>query len=166
MELHIEPHAWHARRPDWPAAAAAGLVGGAVLMVLDLLWSIGTGSPWRTSHLVAAVVLGQDTLQSSAFSIGVVAVALTVHYLLGILFGLALAVVITGFDFESDPGVLEFLGLMVGAGLYLLNFHGLTTFFPWMAELRGWAAFIAHLVFGLAVAMSYPWLARRTKPQS
>lgn len=166
MELHLESHAWHKRRPDWAAAAAAGLVGGAVLMVMDLLWSIGSGSPWRTSHLVAAMVLGDDTLRSSAFSIGVVAVALAVHYLLGILFGLALAIVITGFDYESSPGMLEFIGMMVGAGLYLLNFHGLTTFFPWMAELRGWAAFIAHLVFGLTVAMAYPWLSRRTKPQS
>lgn|SRR5687768_14898401 len=166
MELQIQSHEWRSRRPDWAAAAAAGLVGGAVLMVLDLLWSVGSGSPWRTSHLVAAIVLGQDTLQSSAFSIGVVALALAVHYVLGVLFGLALATIIAGFYYESNPGVLEVLGMLFGAALYLLNFHGLSNFFPWMAELRGWAAFIAHLVFGLTVAMAYPWLARRTKPQS
>jgi hypothetical protein len=33
--------------------------------------------------------------------------------------------------------------------------------FPWMAEMRGWAAFIGHLVFGLTVAMIYPVLRRR-----
>lgn len=165
MELQLESHAWHARRPDWAAAVTSGLIGGAVLMVLDLLWSVAVSgdSPWRTSHLIAATVMGQDVLQSSEFSFGVVALALAVHYVLGIVFGLVLAIIIAGFHYESNPGVLEVIGMVFGAGLYLVNFHAMSTFFPWMAELRGWAAFIAHLVFGLSVAMTYPWLERRSQ---
>jgi hypothetical protein len=163
MEMQMQSHAWHARRPDWAAAVTAGLVGGALLMVLDLLWSLGEASPWRTSHLIAGIVTGEDALQSSAFSLGVVLLALAVHYVLGIVFGLVLATLIAGFHYEANPGVLEVIGLVFGAGLYLLNFHVMANFFPWMAELRGWAAFIAHLLFGLAVALTYAWLERRTK---
>ena len=163
MELQMREHAWHARQPDWAAAVTSGLVGGALLMVLDLLWSLGEASPWRTSHLIAGIVMGEDALQSSTFSLGVVLLALAVHYVLGIVFALLLATVIAGFHYEANPGVLEAIGLAFGAVLYLLNFHVMAAVFPWMAELRGWAAFIAHLVFGLAVALTYAWLGRRTK---
>lgn len=166
MELQMQEHAWHARRPDWAAAVTSGLVGGALLMVLDLLWSLGEASPWRTSHLIAGIVMGEDAIQSSSFSVGVVVLALAVHYVLGVVFGLMLATVIAGFHYEANPGVLEVIGLIFGAGLYLLNFHAMANFFPWIAELRGWAAFIAHLVFGIAVALTYAWLERRTKNRS
>lgn len=163
MEMRLHPHAWQRRQPDWAAAVTAGLIGGAVLMVLELAWSASVSSgdnPWRSSQLIAAIVMGQGVLQSSSFSIGVVAVALATHYVLGIVFGLLLAFIIAGFRFESRAGMLELIGLGFGAVLYLVNFHGMSAFFPWIAELRGWAAFIGHLVFGLTVAMAYPWLER------
>lgn len=162
MELRLQPRAWHSRRPDWAAAVTAGLIGGAVLMVLELAWaaSVSDGSPWRSSHLIAAIVMGEDVLQSSTFSIGVVAIALATHYVLGIVFGLLLAAIIAGFRFESRAGMLELIGLGFGTVLYLINFHAMTAFFPWIAELRGWSTFIGHLVFGLTVAMAYPWLER------
>jgi hypothetical protein len=37
MELHLGSHHREARTPDWPVAAATGFVGGATLMVLELL---------------------------------------------------------------------------------------------------------------------------------
>lgn len=168
MELQMQSHAWRTRQPDWAAAITAGLIAGALLMVLDLLWSVSVagGSPWRTSHLIAAIVMGPETLQqSSTFSIAVVAIALATHYLLGIVFGVVLAFIIAGFHYEANPGVLEVIGLVFGAGLYLVNFHAMANFFPWMAELRGWAAFIAHLVFGLTIVLAYPWLERRSDNQ-
>jgi hypothetical protein len=163
MELHMQSHEWRRRLPDWPTAVSAGLVGGAVLMVLELMWStsVSGASPWLTSHLIAAIVLGPETLQSSTFSLGVVAVALATHYVLGIIFGLALAVIVAGFNYESSPAMLQTIGLVFGAALYLLNFYGMAAFFPWIAELRGWATFIGHLVFGLTVVLTYAWLEHR-----
>jgi len=166
MELQIQSHQWRRRLPDWPAAVGSGLVAGAVLMVLELLWSatvstsVGGGNPWRTSHQIAAMLLGPQTLQSSAFSFGVIAVALATHYVLGVVFAIILAVIIDGFHYESSPGMLQLFGVVFGAALYLLNFHGMSNFFPWIAELRGWATFIGHLVFGLTVALTYPALER------
>ena len=66
MQLHMHSHQWEHRLPDWPAAAVSGFVAGAVLMVLELLWTtnvIGSSS-WSTSHKIAAIVMGQDALQS------------------------------------------------------------------------------------------------------
>ena len=166
LEMRSHEHDWRRRLPDWPTAVCAGLVGGALLMVLELLWSTTvSGSPWATSHLVAAIVMGPEALQSSAaFSVGVVTVALVTHYLLGLVFGLLLAIIITGFHYEHDAVVLQIIGVVFGAVLYLLNFHAMATFFPWMAELRGWATFIGHLVFGLTVVLTYQWLERRGEP--
>jgi hypothetical protein len=55
MELHMHSHRWEQRMPDWTVAAVSGFAAGAVLMVLELLWStiIQGTSPWVTSHMIA-----------------------------------------------------------------------------------------------------------------
>jgi uncharacterized membrane protein YagU involved in acid resistance len=167
MDVHMHSHAWWRRAPDWAAAIGAGLVAGAVLMVLDLLWSatmspsVAAGDPWRNTHRVAAIVLGPEALGGTGFDLAVVAVALATHYLLGIVFAVAFAVVIDGFHYESSLGVLLLMGVVFGTLLYLLDFYAMSNVFPWMAEMRGWATYIAHLVFGMTVALAYPALARR-----
>lgn len=50
-----------------------------------------------------------------------------------------------------------------GALLYLVNFHAMTAWMPWFIEMRGWATFVAHLMFGLAAAVLY-WRLRRPGP--
>jgi hypothetical protein len=44
--------------------------------------------------------------------------------------------------------------------VYTINFHLMTPVLPWFAELRGWSTLIAHLVFGVTVALLYWRLAR------
>ena len=39
MDTLVGTRGWHWRAPDWTAAAVAGFGAGAVLMVLDLVWS-------------------------------------------------------------------------------------------------------------------------------
>jgi hypothetical protein len=167
LQMRSHEHDWHRRVPDWPTAIAAGLVGGAVLMVLELLWSttVNGGNPWQISYQVAAIVLGPQVLQATSLSLGVVAVALATHYALGIVFGLVLAAIIAGFHYESSATMLQLIGVVFGSLLYLLNFYAMAAFFPWIAELRGWATFIGHLVFGLTVVMTYMWLQRRGAEQ-
>jgi len=93
------------------------------------------------------------------------AVALATHYVLGIVFGLVLATVIVGFHYETSAGMLQLFGVVFGAALYLLNFHAMAALFPWFADLRGWATFIAHLVFGLTVVLTYMRLQPRRVDQ-
>ena len=163
MELHLHSHRLEARAPDWMAAMASGFLAGAILMVLELLWStnqLGV-SPWATSHLVAAMVLGRDVLSSTDFVLSVVAVALMTHYLLGILFGVILAAIIAPFHFDSSPKLAVVIGSLFGVALYMTNFYGMAYFFPWMIEARGWFALTAHLIFGISTAWLYCKIERK-----
>lgn len=157
MELHIRSHRWERRVPDWKVAAVSGFVAGAALMVLELLWStlITDGSPWRTSHMIAAIVMGPDILQPVDFSLPVVATALATHYVLGIAFGLILAGIIAPYRFDSSLARVLLTGAIFGAVLYLFNFYGMSRVFEWFTEMRGLATFIAHLIFGMVAAATY-----------
>lgn len=165
MELRLKLHHWERRAPDWPAAAVAGFAAGAVLMVLELAWAalVGGDGPWRISQLVAALVLGPGTLHASPyqFDATVLALALATHYLLGVVFGMVLGCILAGFHYDSSPTAMLAIGAAFGALLYLVNFVALTPAFAWFAELRGWATFVAHLVFGISAALLYWKLARR-----
>jgi hypothetical protein len=61
VELHIQSHHWERRMPDWLAAAVAGLVGGALVIVLEFFWStmVLNESPWRPTHKIAAMVMAR-----------------------------------------------------------------------------------------------------------
>jgi len=157
MELHMHTHRWEQRMPDWTVAAVSGFAAGAVLMVLELLWStiIMDGSLWQTSHMIAALTLGPDALQSSDFNLTIVAVALETHYVLGIVLGLILAAIIVPFHFDSSIGMLLLTGAVFGVAVYLFNFYGMVHFFSWFAEMRGWPALLAHIVFGMVSAAMY-----------
>lgn len=156
MDLRM-PSTRSRRQPDWPAAAVAGLAAGAVLMVLELFWStlVSGDSPWVASHMIAAMVLGPEALQTSQFSLSVVAVALVAHYVLGTLFGLLLAAIIVPLRLGSNPGTVALAGAVFGGALYLLNFYGMHQFFPWFASWRGAATLATHLLFGITAALLY-----------
>lgn len=164
MELQLH-RARTVRHVDWQAAAVAGFAAGAVLMVLELFWAsaLGSGGPWQISYMVAALVMGPGILHSAApaFDVGVVAVALITHYLLGIVFGLVLGALIGALPRETGVGRAEWIGAAFGIVLYAINFYVLAQLFPWFAELRGWSTLIAHLVFGIVAALLYWKLARQ-----
>lgn len=164
MELRQHLIAWERSRPDWVAAAVAGFAAGAVLMVLDLVWSavVDPSAAWRTSHMIAPIFTGADAARApdDGFSVGVVAIALAVHYVLGIVFGLILAAIMTPLHLDATLEKAIVTGAVFGFALYLVNFYGLVRLFPWLVELRGWATTCAHLVFGIAAAVLYAKLGR------
>lgn len=157
MQLHIYTHSWERYMPDWTVAAVSGFVAGAVLMVLELLWStiIMDGNLWQTSHMIAALTLGSDALQSSDFNLTIVAAALATHYVLGIVLGLILAAIIVPFHLDSSISMVLLTGAVFGVAVYLFNFYGMVYFFSWFAEMRGLPALLAHIVFGMAAASMY-----------
>lgn len=166
MDTFLGRRSWHWRAMDWVAAAVAGFAAGAVLMVLDLLWSaiFHPDGPWRTSHMIAPIFSGvADGLQTGdfRFSVSVVAIALLTHYVLGIVFGLVLAAILVQLRLDNEPLQTLGAGACLGLLLYLLNFDVLTAFFPWLADLRGLATLAAHLVFGGVAAVLY-WRLKRT----
>lgn len=157
MELHMHSHRWELHSPDWTVAVVSGFAAGAVLMVLELVWStiIMGASPWATSHMVAALTMGQDALQSTDFNLLIVAAALITHYVVGIVFALILSFLIVSFHFDTSVGMALLTGAVFGVVMYLFNFYGMVQFFPWFAEMRSLATVVAHVIFGSAVAIMY-----------
>ncbi len=166
MELHIQSHHWERRMPDWLAAAVAGFVGGAAVIVLELFWSILVlnESAWRPTHKIAAMVLGPSALeQMSLFSFGIVATALVLHYVLGVVMGMILGAVIAPFRFDSSVGMEAVIGVAFGIVAYVWNFYVMTAVFPWFVSERGSGPLLANLLFGAVTAIVYGMLERRTQ---
>ncbi|MCC6868582.1 MAG: hypothetical protein IT522_07140 [Burkholderiales bacterium] len=164
MELGERSFPLERRKPDWVVGLVSGLAAGAVLMVLDILWStvVEGGGPWRTSHMIAPIFTGEDAAQISEyrFSWSIVAIALGVHYVLGMVFGLVLAAVMTPMHLDATAAKSIVTGIVAGLALYVVNFHLITTMFPWLAELRGWPSVAANIVFGITAALLYHRLGR------
>lgn len=165
MDTLLGSGTWKWRATDWTAAAVSGFAAGAVLMVLDLLWSavFNPDGPWRTSHMIAPIFTGADTLPTSgyAFSLGVVAISLATHYALGIVFGLVMSALIVQLQLEATRSRALVAGAILGVLLYLLNFQVLAgLFFPWLTALRGADTLTAHMVFGAVTALLYRRLNR------
>lgn len=164
MDTLLGLRQWKPHATDWTAAAVSGFAAGAVLMVLDLVWSalFHPGGPWRISHMIAPIFLGAGSAsQVYPFSVLVVGIALATHYALGILFGLVVAWIMSHLELDGLPASAMATGATLGVLLYVLNFHVLTRlFFPWLADLRGVATLAAHVVFGAVAALLYERLKR------
>lgn len=164
MDTLLGSGTWKWRATDWTAAAVSGFAAGAVLMVLDLLWSaiFNAHGPWRTSHMIAPIFTGADTLQTSgyAFSLSVVAISLATHYVLGVVFGLVLSALLVQMKLDATRGHSLVAGAILGVLLYLVNFGVLAGFFPWLSALRGADTLAAHVVFGGLTALLYRRLNR------
>lgn len=148
--------------PDWRAAVWAGVIAGAVFMMLEMILVplfLG-GSPWGPPRMIAAIVMGKGVLPPPAtFAGGVFVAALVVHFVLSIAFALMLAAVIAG----RTLGVALLAGAVFGLILYWVNFYLFTGIFPWFAMGRTWVSIFSHLVFGLVAAWTYMSL-RRGQP--
>ena len=163
MDIQKKPGSSVSRDVDWFVASVAGFAAGAVMMVLELAWaaSMSDAGPWRVTQLIAALTLDSAaTLRAPAsqFNLTTVAVALATHYALGIVSGCVLAWILTAIHRVGMIGVAEAVGGTFGAVIYLVNFHLLTAWAPWFAEMRGWGTFLLHVIFGLVAAVLYTWL--------
>ncbi len=163
MGLQVNSYRQAPRAADWPAAAVSGFAAGAILMVLELFWTTAVinTSPWATSRMIAAAVMGAETMQEAGFSLSVVTVALLTHYTLGVLFGMALVAVSAPLRLDVAPRTALPAGAVFGAALYVISFYGMVHWLPWLAGIRGTPAIAAHLIFGMSTAVLYLKLARR-----
>ncbi|MGH7459193.1 MAG: hypothetical protein ACREKN_08985 [Longimicrobiaceae bacterium] len=156
-KISVSQHS-HATNVDWRAALWSGVIAGAVFMILEMMMvPIFLGdSAWAPPRMIAAIVLGQDVLPPPAtFDLGILMVAMVVHFVLSILFAIILALLIA----RRSLGKALAVGAAFGFGLYLVNFYGFTALFPWFAMARNWVSIVAHVLFGLIAAWSYHRLA-------
>lgn len=138
---------------DGKAALWAGLIGGTVFLLSELLMvpALGGGSLYGPLRMMAAIVLGSSVLAADTFNIGVLGTALVVHYFLSLFYGLIFAVCVN----RLQTGGVIITGLVGGFLLYLVNFYGFTALFPWFAAARNGITIFNHLIFGLTTVLFY-----------
>lgn len=144
---------------DWRAAVIAGLVGGALTMLLwMILWATVTGgSVWTPFHHVAAILLGEGVLSpSQTLNLRVIMAGTAVHLVLAVLYALLLAFIIH--RWELLVGIIA--GALFGLALYLVNYYTFTALFPWFFPLRSWIALVGHVFFGVVAGGLYELLER------
>ncbi len=144
---------------SWSAAILAGLIAGAIFLVLEmtLVPLIGGGSPWGPPRMIAAIAMGEGVLPPPAdFAAVPVMVAMMIHFVLSIIYAVVLAFIVARFGLV--PAVV--IGGVFGLLLYLINFYGFTAVFPWFAMARNGISIFAHIVFGVAAAWIYKAMAR------
>ena len=146
------------RNSFWKNAVYAGLIGGAIFMMAEMLMVMMIGqSPFGPPRMIAAMALGSEVLPPPAtFDIGIMMTAMLIHFPLSIIYALILGMIIKNM---AMPMAL-LVGGLFGLAIYLVNFYGIASFmFEWFAMARNWVSLIAHVLFGVATAWPYVALA-------
>jgi hypothetical protein len=142
---------------DWKAAVLAGLIAGAVFLVVLLGgYNLTTGGePWIVLRFMAAIVLGKGVLPPpTSFDLSVVVTAVLLHFILSVLYTLLLAFIVHRWRlFVSVLG-----GALFGLALYLINFFTLIALFPWFYPARNWPFAAVHILFGAVAGGIYELL--------
>jgi uncharacterized membrane protein YagU involved in acid resistance len=150
---------------DSKAAIWSGLIAGLVFLVMEmvLVATVGGGSAWGPPRMIGAIVLGQDVLPPPAtFDLGVVLVAMVVHFVLSVVLAFVFALITASREWSLAITLLA--GAVFGLAVYFVNFYGFTALFPWFAMARTPITLISHVVFGVVLAWSYRALLFRTQP--
>jgi hypothetical protein len=133
----------------------AGIVAGVVSTLVQIvLWLLFTDALpailLRDARLAAAMVLGRSVLEpATTFDAYILLVATAVHFALSFAFAAALSLLVGRRSISRALVV----GAGFGAGLYVLDLHFMTAFFPWFAVSRGAIALAAHVAFGVSAAV-------------
>ena len=143
-------------RLDAKAAVWAGLVAGAVFMMLEMILvaTLGGSSPWGPPRMIAAIVMGEGVLPPPAsFDLLVFLAAMLVHFVMSIFLALPLAWIISRqrLSLVASLGA----GTVYGLIIYLVNFYGFTAVFPWFAMARTPITLLSHAAFGLVLGWTY-----------
>lgn len=141
---------------DKKAAISAGLMAGAVFMMLEMLLvaTAGEGSPWGPPRMIAAMLMGDGVLPPPAsFDPTVFMVAMAIHFVLAVLLALVFALIADRAGWAL--GTAAIAGMIFGLIVYLINFYAMTVIFPWFAMARGAISIFAHAMFGLVLGYFY-----------
>lgn len=143
-------------RIRWGSAAAAGIIGGLVFMMAEMLmvWIFLGQSPWGPPRMIAAMAMGREVLPPPAdFALAPMMVAMIIHFMLSIVYGFIVAMIVRRMGMAGALATGAVFGLVA---VYLLNFHVVAPIlFPWFTEAQNWVSVTAHVLFGMVVAGAY-----------
>lgn len=141
-------------------AVLAGLLAGALFLVLEMILVplVFEGNAWGPSRMIAGIVMGEQVVTGTGFNVGVVLIALLLHFALSVFYAIIIAYLSSPFG----KGTTAFFGGIVGFVIYLINFYLLSEmFFPWFAEARNWLSALVHVLFGGVAGYTYKALRER-----
>ena len=160
------PHAmpWLRSLSDPVAGVVAGVIAGAAYLVAQtsLTGLARTGGMAEPLQRIAAILMGPDAAPPPAeLNFTIFGMAMIIHFALAMVFGRAVGAVACGRGLPR--AVLS--GVVVGLGLYVLDFHLLAPLaFPWFADSMQLATAVDHALFG-AVAGAACALLSRPRPR-
>lgn len=146
------------RRYNWKAAIAAGIIAGAVFIILEMVLVpvAGLGTPWEPIRMIAAIVLGPDVLPPpDTFSLPIFMVAMLLHFSLSIFYATIYAAIWHGFLRLGARLPTTLPTGLFGLVIYLINFYGFTALFPWFAQARNWISILTHVTWGFILPVAY-----------
>jgi uncharacterized membrane protein YagU involved in acid resistance len=159
-------HRAHARGHgiDWSAAIMAGVIAGIIFIMMEMFLMPLFGfapSMWAPPRMIGAIGMGKDVLPPPAtFDLGVVMVAMMIHFATSILFAVVVAFIIR----NLGTGAAIAVGVVAALLLYVFVFYIMTGGpWPWFANGRNWVSILSHVVFGAVVAWWYKARADRTE---
>ncbi|WP_426051920.1 hypothetical protein [Brevundimonas sp. SL161] len=154
IQMHVETSS----RSRLKAGALAGLIAGGAFMMMEMvLVALSGASFWGPPRMIAAIVMGEGVLPPPAtFDLMVLMAAMAVHFMPSIVIGVAFALIASRFGWL----MAVIVGAAVGLGLYVVNFYGMTSVFPWFAMARNTISIVSHIAFGLMLGLSYKALAK------
>lgn len=146
---------------DVKAAVVAGLIAGAVFMMLEmaLVGTIGGQSPWGPPRMIAAMAMGKGVLPPpGTFDLTIVSVAMAIHFMMSVLLGIVLGWIISHWRLGLVTSIIA--GTVFGLVVYFVDFYLMTAVFPWFAMARGAISIFAHAMFGLVLGWAYHAIAK------
>lgn len=138
---------------NFRAVVIAGLVAGMAFLMIEMAMLVMMGqSPWGPPRMMGAIVLGRGALTPpDTFDMIVVGVAMMLHLMLSVMFAFVFA--FFAGRLSLVPSILA--GAVFGAAIYVINFYGFTSLFPWFAMARGMSSIAGHVAFGAILALVY-----------
>ncbi len=152
-----EPNLYVMDKNFFKAAVIAGLIAGAVFMMLEMIMVpiFMNGSPWGPPRMIAAIIMGKSVLpmpgEAVTFNFGVMMVAIMLHFVMSIIY----AIILGWFCKKLRLGTAIIVGAVFGLALYFINFFAFTGVFPWFAMARNWVTVTTHLIFGIVAGYSF-----------
>jgi hypothetical protein len=143
--------------------AVAGLLAGAVMVVLSPILSLLTGlSVWEPPKLIAATVLGERALSQPGFDLGPVLLGGVLHFVTSIILGIIFGVISHRvLHLTTDFGLPIYVGLCYGMLIFFVAYFViLPGVNPAIVQnSAGMGPLIAqNLVFGLVLGIFYTWV--------
>lgn len=141
----------------------AGLVGGAVLVLAQMVVAGDTAAPWR---MFASIPLGREAL-TGPMTLGIFLLGFIVHFALSALFGLLWGLVARKVPPETRRswGPHAGLAMAYGLALYLVNFQLIArAAFPWLVPAGGVVQAVLHVIaYGLPLGLALVAQLRTTR---